>query len=118
MSKVRVGVIGVGAFGEVHLAAYKTLHDVEIVAISDTSESRLREMAAKFDVKHCYADYNELCARKDIDLVSVVTPEAHHLAPVLAAFGQESISFWKSPSPHGWRTPRKSWRRPRRRACS
>ena len=97
MSKVRVGVIGVGAFGEVHLAAYKTLHDVEIVAISDTRESRLREVAAKFDVKNCYADYKELCARKDIDLVSVVTPEAHHLAPVLAAVGQGKHIFLEKP---------------------
>lgn len=97
MSKVRVGVIGVGAFGEVHLAAYKALHDVEIVAISDTSESRLSEVAARYGVKDSYADYTELCARKDIDLVSVVTPEAHHLAPALAAMGQGKHVFLEKP---------------------
>src|ERR1035441_3077133 len=97
MSKVRVGVIGVGAFGEVHLAAYKTLHDVEIVAVSDTSESRLREVAARYDVKNCYTDYKELCARQDIDLVSIVTPEAHHLAPVMTAVGQGKHIFLEKP---------------------
>ena len=85
MGKIGVGVIGVGAFGEVHVAAYRTLHEVEVVAISDTRESRLQEIASKYGVPNCYSDYKELCARKDIDLVSVVTPEAYHLDPVLAA---------------------------------
>jgi predicted dehydrogenase len=85
MSKIGVGVIGVGAFGEEHVAAYRTLYDVEVVAISDTRESRLQEIASKYGVPNCYSDYKELCARKDIDLVSVVTPEAYHLDPVLAA---------------------------------
>jgi predicted dehydrogenase len=67
------------------VAAYRTLYDVEVVAISDTRESRLQEIASKYGVRNCYSDYRELCARNDIDLVSVVTPEAYHLEPVLAA---------------------------------
>lgn len=78
-------MIGVGAFGEIHVAAYSSLFDVDVVAISDTKPSRLREVSAKYGIRHCYADFEELCARKDIDLVSIATPEGDHLAPVSAA---------------------------------
>jgi predicted dehydrogenase len=85
MGKIRVGVIGVGVFGEVHIAAYNTLHDVEVVAISDTRREHLREVGRKYRIRNCYTDFNSLCASKDVDLVSIVTPEDLHLAPVLAA---------------------------------
>ena len=85
MSQVRVGVIGVGGFGALHLDVYQQMLDVEIVAISDTREERLREVARRYAVPDCYTDYQELCARSDIDFVSVATPEAAHVGPVLAA---------------------------------
>jgi predicted dehydrogenase len=85
MARLRAGVIGVGAFGEIHLEAYRSLFDVEVVAISDTRPSRLREISRKYQIQHCCTDFEELCARKDIDLVSIATPEGNHLAPVRAA---------------------------------
>jgi len=85
MSRVNVGVIGVGGFGALHLDVYQQMLGVEIVAISDTCEARLREVAQRYAVAHYYTDYQDLCARPDIDLVSVATPEAAHVGPVLAA---------------------------------
>lgn len=88
MAKLRAGVIGVGAFGEIHVAAYRSLFDVDVVAISDSRPSRLREVSAKYGIRHCYTDFEELCARKDIDVVSIATPEGNHLAPISAAAGR------------------------------
>jgi UDP-N-acetylglucosamine 3-dehydrogenase len=85
MTEIGVGVIGVGSFGELHIQAYKALSDVEVVAISDVRESRLREISSKYGIPHMYRDARELCARNDIEAVSVVTPETLHLEPVLAA---------------------------------
>lgn len=85
MTKLRVGIIGVGAFGEVHVAAFQSLPDVEVVAISDSRPERLEEVGEKYHVAGRHHDYRELCARPDIEMVSVVTPESAHLAPVLAA---------------------------------
>lgn len=85
MAKLRAGVIGAGAFGEIHIAAYQSLSDVEVVAICDSSPRRLREVATKYRIPHRFTDFEELCARKDIDLVSIATPEESHLAPVRAA---------------------------------
>ncbi len=85
MAKIGVGVIGVGSFGELHIQAYRALSDVEIVAISDVRESRLREISSKYGIAHTCRDARELCARTDVEVVSVVTPESLHLEPVLAA---------------------------------
>jgi predicted dehydrogenase len=72
-------------FGELHLETYRAFPDVEVVAVADVREGRLREVAAKYQIPHTYVNAEELCARKDIEMVSVVTPEPLHLAPVLAA---------------------------------
>lgn len=85
MGKLRVGVIGVGAFGEVHVATYQSLPEVEVVAISDSRPERLEEVGEKYHITGRHHDYRELCARRDIEIISVVTQESAHLAPVLAA---------------------------------
>ena len=58
---------------------------MEIVALCDVRESRLHEMSSKYNIANVYTDAKELCARKDIEIVSVVTPAAYHLEPVRAA---------------------------------
>jgi predicted dehydrogenase len=85
MSKLRVGVIGVGAFGEMHVATYQSLPDIEVVAISDSRPERLEQVGEKYHVSGRHHDYRELCARRDIEMISVVTQESAHLAPLLAA---------------------------------
>src|SRR5262249_17088488 len=85
MSKIKVGVIGVGSFGELHIQAYRALAEVEIVAISDVRENRLREMSSSYGIPQTYTDARELCSRSDIKIVSIATPESLHLEPVLAA---------------------------------
>lgn len=97
MDRVKVGVIGVGSFGELHIAVYQTLFGVEVVAISDIRENRLQEISTRYGISNCYPDYHELCADKEIDIVSVVTPEADHLDPVLAAAREGKHIFLEKP---------------------
>ena len=97
MSKIRVGVIGVGAFGEVHVATYQSLPEVEIVAISDSRPERLKEVGEKYHIKGRHLDCRELCARQDIELISVVTQESAHLAPVLAAVKERKHVILEKP---------------------
>jgi UDP-N-acetylglucosamine 3-dehydrogenase len=85
MSAVRVGVIGAGSFGEVHIATYQTFPDVEVVAVCDPDEPRLAEMAQKYSIPSVYTRFEDLCERDDLDAVSVVTPETGHLEPTVCA---------------------------------
>jgi predicted dehydrogenase len=81
--RLRIGVIGAG-IGATHLAAYKQLPQVEIVALAGLDDDRVRRVAAEYGVPQTYREYEQLLAAPDIDAVSVCLPNALH-APVSIA---------------------------------
>ncbi len=84
MAKLRVGVVGTGV-GRLHLDGFKQLvDDVEIVALCDVDETRLNEMADKYNVPLRYTDYNQLFSSGKIDAVTIALPNNLH-APVSIA---------------------------------
>ena len=84
LKPLKVGIIGLGSWGESHLQAYRTLPNVEVAAVSDIRTERLDEIAGKYGIAKAYPDYEQLL-QEDLDLVSIVTFEREHLQPVLAA---------------------------------
>ncbi len=86
--KVRVGVLGAGAWAEfAHLPGYKRDPRCELVAIADPHIERAREFAARFEIPNAYGSHEELVAREDIDMVDVCTPSATHFDLSWAALG-------------------------------
>jgi predicted dehydrogenase len=83
-ARLRIGVIGVGRFGERHLSAYAR-QEVEIVGVADRDRERARSVAERFGVTRWYGDGAALVADCRLDGVSVVTPARHHLEPTLTA---------------------------------
>jgi predicted dehydrogenase len=84
---IRIGVIGGGVFGEIHLQTFtQGQHEgrCELVALADLSEELLAKRKKQYGVKG-YTDYREMLAREDLDGVSVVTPDPMHLPMVLEA---------------------------------
>lgn len=85
-SKVRVGVLGAGAWAQhAHLPGFTRDPRCELVAIADPLVDRARAFAAEFGVPHVYETHEELIARADIDLVDVCTPSATHFDLSMAA---------------------------------
>ncbi|MBK9941156.1 MAG: Gfo/Idh/MocA family oxidoreductase [Kouleothrix sp.] len=82
--RLRVGVIGAGV-GEMHLAGYSKLPQVEIVALAGLEDERVRRMAAEYHVPQTYREYSDLLAVPAIDAVSICLPNALHLPVTLAA---------------------------------
>jgi predicted dehydrogenase len=82
---LRVGVIGVGNFGERHVRAYARQPDVSIVGIVDRDPDRARLIAARWGIENWFQDSGRLFRESDPDGVSVVTPGEHHLEPTLLA---------------------------------
>jgi predicted dehydrogenase len=77
--RVRVGVLGAGAWAEfAHVPGYKRDPRCEVVAIADPVVSRAEAFAEKFGIEDVYASHLDLIARGDIDLVDVCTPSATH----------------------------------------
>jgi len=85
VKKIKVGVIGVGAWGVSHVEAYRALPHAEVVAVADTSPKRAEEIARTYNIPFWFENYEALCALKDLEAVSVVTPESEHVKPVEAA---------------------------------
>jgi len=77
--KVRVGVLGAGAWAELaHLPGYKRDPRCELVAIADPVIERAEAFAEKFGISDVYSSHLDVIARGDIDLVDVCTPSATH----------------------------------------
>lgn len=73
---MRAGVIGIGAMGQHHVRIYSEMEDVELVGISDISESRVNELSRQYGVKG-YTDHMQLL-KQDLDVVSIVVPTTLH----------------------------------------
>jgi UDP-N-acetylglucosamine 3-dehydrogenase len=97
MRKVKIAVIGLGWFGEKHCEALSGIPQVELFALCTRTESRLQELAKKFNVPHTYTDYNELLANKEIEAVNVVTMWDQHTNPTLAALSAGKHVFVEKP---------------------
>ena len=77
--RVRVGVLGAGAWAEfAHLPGYKRDPRCEVVAIADPVIERAEAFAEKFGIPNVYDSHVGVIARGDIDLVDVCTPSATH----------------------------------------
>lgn len=82
---LRIAVVGAGAFGERHLAAYARQPGVELVAVADRDGGRARDVAARWGVPAAFDDAAALLEAVAPDGISVVTPGAHHVEPAVAA---------------------------------
>lgn len=83
---MKVGVIGCGFQGGLHVECLRALEDVEVVAVCDTDTSRLDEVRSTHQVANGYTDYRELLERHDLDLVTVCTMPVHHMRMTVDAF--------------------------------
>lgn len=72
---VKIGIIGVGHLGKFHLQQLKTIPDVEITGLYDTSATRAEAMAHEHAVK-VYPSLTELLAVSDA--ADIVTPTLTH----------------------------------------
>ncbi|WP_274364255.1 Gfo/Idh/MocA family protein [Paenibacillus thermotolerans] len=85
MSKVKVGVIGVGSISEMHLQSYVKNNDAELVAVCDLNEERAKQKAERFGASKVYTDYRELLADPEIQAVSICTWNHTHAEISIAA---------------------------------
>jgi UDP-N-acetylglucosamine 3-dehydrogenase len=97
VDRLRIGVIGLGWFGEIHCDAIIGIPNLELAALCTRTEGRLGEMAAKFGVKKTYTDYRAMLADPDIDAVSIVTMWDQHTAPAVAALEAGKHVFLEKP---------------------
>jgi UDP-N-acetylglucosamine 3-dehydrogenase len=84
---MRVGVVGAGFMGGVHLNAYAGIPGVEVVGVAD-ARIEAAVAGAKLVGARPYASYEELVAAEDVEVVDVCLPTAFHRDLAVRAAGE------------------------------
>jgi predicted dehydrogenase len=91
MRRVKAGLIGCGSVSVrgilPHLALEDARERIELTAVCDVVEERVREVAARYGVPQSYTSSAELIANADVELVLIATPIPFHYADVMRALG-------------------------------
>ena len=74
---MRVGLVGAGFMGGVHLNAYAAIPGVEVVGVAD-ARAEAAVAGAEMVGARPYASYEELVAAEDVEVVDVCLPTAFH----------------------------------------
>ena len=96
-SDLRVGVIGLGFAGSTHLDAFTALPGATVVALAGQEPARLAELGESRGVPHLYADWHDLVARDDLDIVSIGVPNDLHHPIAMAALQSGKHVFCEKP---------------------
>ena len=84
MSKYGVGIIGCGLVFPSHAFSLHMMEETEVRAVCDIKPTVLEIAQDRFNCDG-YVDYKDLLARKDIDVVHILTPHYLHAEMAIAA---------------------------------
>lgn len=74
---IRVGLVGIGAMGNVHYKAYKNVSDAKVVAVADVRTEMAKEKIGDDDVK-LYTSMEEMMASEELDMIDICLPSYMH----------------------------------------
>ena len=89
-STFKVGILGTGAFAQVHAEALSTISDVELVAACDLAIDKGENFTKQWGGVSC-GNIDEFLSH-DLDIVAIATPDETHLE-----MGQQILSHSKAP---------------------
>jgi len=84
---MRIGLVGAGFMGGVHLNAYAGIPEVEVVGVAD-ARAEAAVAGAEMVGARPYASYEELVAAEDIEVIDVCLPTAFHRELAVRAAGE------------------------------
>jgi predicted dehydrogenase len=85
MRPIRIGMIGVGQIGKLHLHHYAQIPGAQIVAAADINETELQRVAQEHNIPFTTTDFRKLLERDDIDAVDVCLHNNLHAPVTIAA---------------------------------
>jgi len=98
MKELKVGIIGVGKIAKIfHLPSWHEQSKCKVVAISDADKEQLEKVSKKWSIDNCFNSYKELLKLKDIDIVTVATPNIYHAPQTIAALNSKKHVIVEKP---------------------
>ncbi len=77
-STIRIGIISAGGMARAHVNALRNIDGVEITAICDPDEERVKEVSAALGIPFASNCHKDVIARDDVDAVVVSSPDFDH----------------------------------------
>ena len=104
MSKLKIAVIGCGGIAnQKHFPALKNNADLgEIVSFCDIRIERAEAAAKEYGAQGAQvtADYKEVLANPDVEVVHICTPNVSHSEIAIAAFEAKKHVYCEKPMSH------------------
>ncbi|MFS0821544.1 Gfo/Idh/MocA family protein [Bacillus sp. 1P02SD] len=82
MKNVRVGLIGLGRFSQLHIQCLLNISNIKLAAVADVRKEIVDKAKSELGC-HGYTDWKEMLEREELDVVHVLTPEGLHTEPVI-----------------------------------
>lgn len=98
MTKLGMGVAGVGTMGKRHAENIRRLiPEAKLIAVADADAARARQVAEELEIEHWYGSVEALAERKDIQAVAIVSPAKFHGAGIRACAEAGKDIFCEKP---------------------
>ena len=98
MKRIKVGVIGTGRIGKLHLENLSIrIPSAEVVAVADIFFKGAEEIAGRYGIKTVTADYREILSDKNIEAVVVCSPTDTHAQYTIEAAEAGKHIFCEKP---------------------
>ncbi len=107
MKQIKIGIIGIGRMGQIHLDnLINKFSEVKVVAISDINEEA-RQWAEKYTISKFYSDHNDLISDDEINTVVICSPTNQHAENIIAAAQAGKDIFCEKPMDLSLQTAKK-----------
>jgi predicted dehydrogenase len=78
MKKFKVGLIGTGYIGMVHLEILRRIIEADVIAVADSNQAQARRAAEKLEIPKIYSTARALLEDEEIDVIHNCTPNNIH----------------------------------------
>ncbi len=85
IDKIKVGVIGAGFIGPVHIESLRRLGFVEVVALATSGEETAKSKSRALSIPRAYGDWRDLMEDEEIQVVQITSPNYLHFPQAKAA---------------------------------
>lgn len=94
---LKIGIVGAGGMAFYHIPGFRS-GGAEVVAIADMNPDAARRAAEKYGIDKSFGSVKEMYATvKDLDAVSIITPNAFHHPLVIEALSHGKHVFCEKP---------------------
>ncbi len=106
MAEIKVGLVGLGRFGQLHARVLSELPGCRLSALCEVDAPTLGRCGREFGVGALYADLESMLGAEELDAVDLVTDESAHGAQARLCLEHGCAVFVEKPLATDWATAR------------